>query len=162
MKEFFNFLIDLFISIFKRDETLIEYNNNKKENKQNEKFINENLKENSFDQIEKEVKDSIIREGSHLLLKHGKYLAGLSKEQKEYAVHIAYLKSIKNISTFSFKELKEYSTINSKAIELGIDVSKEMNEFWNDFGNAVKIIFDKSVELSFKSIAVALKASILI
>lgn len=126
------------------------------------KDVTDSIKKSDiFDDMTEVAKDEIKKEGTKLLIKHGEYLAGLTDAQREYAIEIAYLKSVNDLSTLSFKELKEYRKHASKALELGIEVSEEMNSFWNDFLESIKSLLKVVGEIGAKSLATALKVIIL-
>lgn len=110
--------------------------------------------------VSDEAKDVIIEEGKTLLLNHGKVLLGLSEAQKEYAVHIAYLRAVKNLDSLSIEELIEYNKLISKTAELAPAVAKELASFWNAFGEAVSTIFSKVTDIGIKAAAVGLKTVI--
>lgn len=112
--------------------------------------------------MKQETRDAIVAETTKLLLNHGKTLMGMTEVQKEYAVHVAMLKSIETFDKLSYIELKEYRDVASKTLELGIQVTVEVNNFWNDFGDAVKKVLGVATEIGARAAATAIKALILI
>jgi hypothetical protein len=109
-----------------------------------------------------EAKEVVIAESAKLLLKHGQNLLGMTEAQKEYVIYVGLLKSIENLDSLSFSELKDYREVASKTIELGIVVTTEINTFWNDFGDAVKKVLEVATDIGVRAAATAVKALILI
>jgi hypothetical protein len=127
-----------------------------------DKDILKNVANTLRTELPKEVKEEAITQGVSLLLKYNKTLLGLTPAQKEYAIHVAYLKAVQRLDTLSLEELEEYAEINTQALFIGIKVSEELNEFWNAFGDAVKKVVQVAANISAKAAAVALKSLILI
>lgn len=110
--------------------------------------------------ISDEARDVIMAEGKKLLLEHGKVLAGLTPEQQEYALNVAYLKSLESFDELSVSELMEYRKLVTKAAELGPDVAEQLDSFWTAFGEALNNVVDKVSDIGIKAGAVALKMAI--
>jgi hypothetical protein len=110
--------------------------------------------------IPDEAKDVIIAEGTQFLLKNHKVLLGLTPEQREYAINLAYLKAIDNLTELTMDELIEYRKLVTHVAELGPDVAKQLNSFWTEFQTCISTIVDTVCDLTVRMGAVALKTLI--
>lgn len=111
--------------------------------------------------LPEDVKNVAIAEGVGLLVKYNDIILNLSPAQKEYAIHVAYLKSVQRFDTLTLAELSEYADINAKALKLGIKVTEELNEFWTAFGDSLKKIIGTAANISAKAAGIALKGLLL-
>lgn len=120
-------------------------------------FFKSNNKKSDSDNLSDVLSKEAASKSVQLLQKHGKYLAGLTEAQKNYAIKIAFLKSVINLEELTFDELKEFRKAASEAMELGIDVTSEINSFWTDFSEAVKSILGVAADVGVRSVATAIK-----
>lgn len=157
------FIINI-ISSVNKEETAENVLNNVRKEAEADTPLKDRLRNTSSEIISgmsEAAKDEAVAQTSVLLLTHGDYLLGLTEAQKDYAIEIAFLRSISNLDKLSFEELKEYRDSGSKALELGITVTTEMNAFWTAFGEAVKSIINVAADIGARSAATALKILLL-
>lgn len=107
-----------------------------------------------------DAKDVVIEEGSKFLVNNYDVLLGLTPEQREYAMKLAYLKAIEDLDELSVEELMEYRKLTTEVLELGPAVAEQLHSFWEEFKNTAEIIVDKCVDIGVRAGVVALKTAI--
>lgn len=107
-----------------------------------------------------DAKDVVIEEGSKFLVGNYEVLLGLTPEQREYAMKLAYLKAIEDLDELSVEELLEYRKLVTQVAELGPDVAEQLHSLWEEFKNTVNVIVDKCVDIGVRAGVVALKTAI--
>jgi len=107
-----------------------------------------------------DAQDVIIGESIKFLKDNGKVLLGLTKEQKEYAINLAFLMSIKDLDKLTVDELLQYRQLITKTSMLGPAVAEQLHSFWNEFKNTLDVILNKLTDIGVRAGATALKTVI--
>lgn len=159
-------IIEFIISIFKYDnnQDVVDTTKEIEEINRSSGSLKNKLKDSGdaiIESMSESAIDESVAQATKLISKHGDYLLGLSEVQREYAIKIAFLKSVNDLGKLSIDELIEYRNYASKAMELGIDVADEMNSFWNDFGDAAKSVINTASNIGATAAATALKVLVL-
>lgn len=99
--------------------------------------------------------DYVAGKATELTTKYIDMLSSLSDVQKDYAYHIAILKTAET-SQLSMEEIIELGEVINKCSELGITISEELTSFWNEFGYVAKEITSRAASYGIKLGAKAL------
>jgi hypothetical protein len=127
---------------------------------ENKSFIIKKVKDVIGSKVDDESISKIIDHSAQFLQENSKYLLGLSQEQKDYAIALAYLKSIEDLDQLSLMELVEYRKLITKVAEMGPEVARQMNEFSTKFKNFLVAVGQQVANIGVKLIATTIKTAI--
>lgn len=104
--------------------------------------------------------DFLANKASGLISKYGNMLDSLDPKQKEYAIRMAYLKSV-DPTQLSLEETIELGNAINEAARLRVEINEELNSFWSEVFDVVSEAAEKFAEVGVKVLSTTLIGLIL-
>lgn len=99
--------------------------------------------------------DFIANKAAGLVSKYGDMLDSLDPIQKEYALRMAYLKSIKP-KDLNLEETIELGEAINEAARLRVEINEELNNFWSEVFDVISEGAEKFAEVGVRILSTAL------
>jgi len=106
------------------------------------------------------AKKVIEEEAVNLGMNYVSMLRRLNPKQKEFVLKMAEIKALK-VSELTFEETLIVGDLVNEAAKLNLEITKELNEFWNKFGAVVSKIGTQFAKIGIRTITRTLTAGIL-